>query len=264
MPILDTGAVRLHYEMEGKPSRAVLLLSNSLGTNLAMWDPQLPAFREHVRVLRYDSRGHGRSSVPDGPYSIAQMGQDVLALLDALGIERVHFCGLSLGGMVGQWLAVNAPYRLHNLLLSNTAAKIGSAEGWNERIAQVERGGMQSVAAAVVDRWFTPAFQSMQPQTVERIAAMLLATSAAGYTAACAAVRDMDQRETVSHIDLPTLILYGAEDAVTPPHNAVELATAIRGAELLPLPAAHLANLEAAAAFTQAALAFFTRKESVR
>ena len=150
----------------------MLVFSSSLGANYSMWNSQVPEFRKNLHVLRYDTRGHGQSPPTPGPYSIELLGKDVIAVLDALELDRVHFCGLSMGGMIGMWLAVNAPERLNKLVLSNTAAKIGTAETWNARIQAVQKGGMKSVASAILERWFTPAFRQKAPETMARKTAM--------------------------------------------------------------------------------------------
>ena len=166
MPIVKAGAARIHYALEGQSGSPVLVFSNSLGANYSMWDPQVPEARKKLRVLRYDSRGHGQSSVTPGPYSIEQLGGDVLALLDALRLDHVHFCGLSMGGMIGMWLGINSPERLKRLVLCNTGARIGTPETWNVRIEAVRKTGMKSVASAVVERWFSPAFRQKAPATI--------------------------------------------------------------------------------------------------
>src|SRR2546428_659528 len=170
------------------------MFSNSLGTNFSMWDPQASEFKKHFRILRYDTRGHGQSSVTPGPYSIEQLGQDLIALLDALQLDRVHFCGLSMGGMIGMWLGANAPERLSQVILCSTAAKIGTPETWNARIAAVRKDGMKQVASSVVERWFSPAFREKVPGTVASVQRMLEEANAEGYAACCAAVRDCDFR----------------------------------------------------------------------
>src|SRR5256712_13971033 len=156
------------------------MFSNSLGTNFSMWDPQASEFKKHFRILRYDTRGHGQSSSTPGPYSIEQLGKDVIALLDALDLDHVHFCGLSMGGMIGMWLGANAPERLHQLVLCNTGAKIGITEAWNARIDAVQKNGMKSVASAVVDRWVTPAFRQKSPATVSKTPKMVGKTNQEG------------------------------------------------------------------------------------
>ena len=251
MPFANTGKGKLHYEIEGDVHAPVLVLSNSLGTTLDMWLPQQAALLEHFRVLRYDTRGHGKSDVTAGPYSIAQLGGDVVALLDHLNIPRAHFCGLSMGGMTGIWLGIHAPDRIDRLVLCNTSAAIGVPEMWNARIDQVRQGGMQSVIDAVLDRWFTADFLSNAPTQVERVKAMLMAASVEGYAANCAAVRDMDQRADLGRISAPTLVIGGKHDKSTPPEHGELIARAIPRARYVELNAAHLSNWEAAQAFTQ-------------
>jgi 3-oxoadipate enol-lactonase len=259
MPFVDLGELKTHYALSGD-GEAVLVLSNSLGTDLSMWDPQLSQLEKKFRVLRYDTRGHGKSSVTPGDYSIEQIGRDVLGLLDSLRIERAHFCGLSMGGMIGIWLGIHAPSRLHRLVLCNTAARIGSKEMWNARIATVHKDGMKPVAAAVIERWFTPGFRANSPDKVATARRMLENTSQEGYAACCAAIRDMDQREAVSQISIPTLVIYGASDAVIPLPDAHFLTQQIRGAREVELAAAHLSNVEQAEEFTPAVCNFLYDK----
>jgi 3-oxoadipate enol-lactonase len=257
MPGITTDdGCRLHYELEGEAGRPLLLLSNSLGTALAMWDPQMPAFLEHFRVLRYDSRGHGRSAVPAGPYTIDRLGRDALAVVDAAGGGRFRFCGLSKGGMVGQWLGINAGDRVERLALCNTSSQIGAPEVWNERIATVKKDGMAAIVPGVIDRWFTKPFQERAPAAVEKIKAMLLATDPEGYTACAAAVRDMNQRAGLPSITTPTLVVAGRHDQATPVEHARIIAEAVPGARLLELDAAHLSNIEDEAVFTREVAAF--------
>jgi 3-oxoadipate enol-lactonase len=257
MPFVQSGDLRTHYDLRGNTG-PVLVFSNSLGADFSMWDPQVAELAKHFRVVRYDTRGHGQSSVTAGDYTIEQLGRDVLDLVEALRLERVHFCGLSMGGMIGIWLGVNASHRLHRLILCNTAARIGSAETWNARIATVRKDGMKPVAAAVIERWFTPQFRAAFPERVAKTQAMLETTPAAGYAACCAAIREMDQRETVSQIKIPTLVIYGAKDPVTPPADAEFLNERISGSVKLELDAAHLSNVEQPDTFTAAVSSFLS------
>ena len=256
MPYAQLADVRLHYELEGDPRLPVLMLCNSLGTTLEMWAPQMPAFLACFRVLRYDTRGHGRSQVTPGEYSIAQLGADAVALLDQLGIERVSFCGLSMGGMTGMWLAANRPQRIERLVLANTGAKVGDPAIWAARFEALRAGGMAAITPGVLDRWFTARYQRLAPSEVEKVRAMLLATSPDGYIANGAAVRDMDQRASLAKIAVPTLVIAGAHDGSTPAALGRELAQAIDGARYVELDAAHLSNWEQAGAFTAAVLSF--------
>ena len=256
MPFLEIGDFRVHYALSGSATAPVFVLSNSLGTSFSMWDPQIPSFEKHFRVLRYDTRGHGQSSVTPGPYRIEQLARDVLHLLDRLTIDRVHFCGLSMGGTIGMWLGTNAPERLHKLVLCNTAARIGTAEVWNARIDAVSKGGMKSIASAVIERWFTPAFRAAAPETVAHTQRMIEASPPKGYAACCAALRDMDQRESISSIRVSTLVVCGAKDPATTVADGQFLADKISGARLLELPTAHLSNIEAPAQFSSEVLKF--------
>ncbi|GJG97912.1 3-oxoadipate enol-lactonase [Cupriavidus pauculus] len=256
MPFADLNDVRIHYQLDGDASLPVLVLSNSLGTNFEMWQPQMAAFTRRFRVLRYDTRGHGQSSVTEGPYSIAQLGGDVIALLDHLGLQRVHFCGLSMGGITGMWLALHHAARIEKLILCNTAAYIGPPENWTNRAAAVERDGVASIAAAVVDKWLTPEFSAEQPELVARLRAMLGATDARGYAANCLAVRDSDLRGDIARIQMPTLVIAGTGDIPTPPADGRYLADTIPGARFVELYAAHLSNLQQVDGFSQAVVDF--------
>lgn len=262
MPVVALAEGDLYYQLEGPVDTPVLVLSNSLGTDLHMWDAQMPVFTEHFRVLRYDTRGHGRSLVTDGPYSIEQLGGDVLALLDALGIAKASFCGLSMGGLIGQWLALNAPERIERLVLCNTAAKIGAPEVWNPRIDGVLAGGVQAMhdlRDASISRWFSADFAAAEAGKVEAIVGMLAQTSPAGYAANCAAVRDADFREQLGAIRVPTLIVCGSEDPVTTTEHGRFLQQHIASAELVELPAAHLSNVQADDTFSQRVLSFLRK-----
>lgn len=256
MHILKSGEARIHYVLEGQGGSSVLVFSNSLGANYSMWDPQAREFRKKLGVLRYDTRGHGQSPPTPGPYSIELLGRDVLAMLDALDLDRVHFCGLSMGGMIGMWLALNAPGRLNKLVLSNTAAKIGTPEAWNARIEAVQKNGMKSVASAILERWLTPAFRQKAPETIASILKMLEDTNPEGYVACCAAVRDFDCREQLGQIRTPTLVIAGAHDPATPTADGRFLAQHIPGARYVELNAAHLSNIEAQDRFNNELAAF--------
>lgn len=260
MATIDVPGARLHHRVDGAADAPVVVLSNSLGTTLAMWDGQMAALTGHFRVLRYDTRGHGESSLSSMPFDIARLGRDVVALLDGLNLERVHFCGLSLGGMVGLWLGAHVPHRLHRLVLCNTAAVLGPPCAWDERIDAVTKGGSAAVAPTVIGRWFTPAFRQREPAATERVRQMLLATSPEGYSAACAAVRDMDQRSLVRDVRVPTLVVAGSEDLATPPAASRWLVERIPGARLVELRAAHLSNIEAERLFNERVFEFLSEE----
>lgn len=253
---VDLGGTRFRCRLDGEPGAPALVLSNSLGTDLTMWDPQIPELARRFHVIRYDTRGHGESAVTKGPYSIEQLGRDVLGLMDVLGVERAHFCGLSLGGMTGMWLAANEGYRIDRLVLANTAARIPNASAYNTRIDNVRAGGMAAVAPAVIERWFTPRFIALHGEAVMRTREMLERCPAEGYIGACSAVRDMDQRNEITSITRPTLVIAGTHDVPTPPSEARALVDAIEGARYVELPASHLSNIEATPQFTAAVLDF--------
>lgn len=242
----------LHYTCDGGERSPALFFANSLGADHTMWEPQVAALASRWRVIRYDARGHGESGVTPGPYTVELLGQDVLALLDHLQVERAAFCGLSLGGATGQWLGLHAKNRFTKLVLANTAAKIGTPEAWNQRIAAVNAGGVAAVADAVLQRWFTTAFAQREPVTLARMKAMMVRQPAAGYAAQCAAVRDADFRDALPTIEVPTLVIAGTHDASTTAADGAFLAQRIPGARYVQLDAAHISNVEAPAAFTAA------------
>ncbi|MFD0747810.1 3-oxoadipate enol-lactonase [Phytohabitans flavus] len=202
----------LYSIVDGPPDAPVLVLANSLGTTVDMWEPQLPALAERYRVVRFDTRGHGRSAVPPGPYTIGDLGSDVLALLDGLGVARAHFCGLSLGGMVGMWLAAHAPERIDRLVLCCTSARPDAPESWAHRAATVRAEGTGAIADLVVSRWLTPEYASRQPGLVARLRAMLAATPTEGYASCCGAIETLDLTSALPRIGAPTLVLHGADD----------------------------------------------------
>ncbi|MGH8418938.1 MAG: 3-oxoadipate enol-lactonase [Pseudomonas sp.] len=243
----------LHYEIEGPADAPVLVLSNSLGTDLHMWDAQIAMFSKRFRVVRYDTRGHGKSVVSHGPYTIEQLGRDVLGLLDALKIQQAHFCGLSMGGLIGQWLGIHASDRLHKLVLCNTAAKIGGPDTWDPRIETVEKGGeqaMKDLGAGAVGRWFTPEFAQDHSDKVKAVTDVLAATSPQGYAACCRAVRNADFLKQVGSIAVDTLIICGSHDSVTTVADGHYLQNHIRGSQLSDYYAAHLSNVELGETFT--------------
>ncbi len=212
---------------------------------MAMWDPQVTALSRDFNLLRYDHRGHGGSKVPAGPYTIGDLGQDLLQLLNRLELDRVSFCGLSLGGMVGLWVAANAPDRIERLVVCCSAARMMRPGDYTARADQVRRDGMASIADAVLGRWFTPAFAARRPDTIASIRALLLSTSAEGYAGACEALATMDLRNDLPRIDAPTLVVAAAGDQSTPPEQSREIAERIPGAELVLISdAAHMANVE--------------------
>ncbi|MCY1529253.1 3-oxoadipate enol-lactonase 2 [compost metagenome] len=248
---------RLAYCLDGAAGKPVLVLSNSIGTTLGMWDAEVPALAERFRVLRYDTRGHGASSVPAGPYALERLGRDVTELLDLLGLQRVHFLGLSLGGIIGQWLGIHAPERIDRLILSNTSSYLGPAGQWDERIEAVLRAeDMTETAETFLRNWFPAHLLAAGEPLVERFRAMLLATNRHGLAGAYATVRDTDLREEIERISRPTLVIAGQFDTVTVANHGELIAATIPGAQWLALPAVHLSNIEFPLEFLAAVIEF--------
>ncbi len=250
--------MRLHHRLDGPTDGPPLVLANSIGTTLELWNGQLPALAREFRVLRYDQLGHGRSDVPPGPYTIEQLARELLGLLDDLQIGRTSFCGLSLGGAVGMWLAANAPERLDRLVLAGTSAHFGPPERWIERAALVRTEGLEPIADATMGRWFTPAFADVEP-----FRDLLVATPPEGYAACCDALAAWDFRTELGRISAPTLVLVGEADPATPPDQARLIADGIPGARLVVLAgAAHLLNVEQREAFDTAVLDHLSGREA--
>lgn len=254
----------LNYILEGPESAPVVLFSNSLGTSLAMWQPQRDALIAHYRILRYDVAGHGDSAPDEPPGSLAQLGEQVLSLLDTLAIERVHFCGISMGGLTGLWLARFHPGRLLSLTVANSAAKIGAADPWRQRAAQVRRSGMAAVSESAAARWFTPAFCQSAPARVQTLLKQLTACDPAGYAACCDALATADLRAELAGIRVPTLIIAGHDDAVTTVDDAKALVAGIPDAQFVILPASHLSSVEAWRAFNRAFRSFLDEQLTQR
>jgi 3-oxoadipate enol-lactonase len=259
VPFADLPNARIHYALSGDSSRPALVLSNSLGTNFSLWDAQTPHFEKSFRLLRYDMRGHGQSSVPPAPYSVRELTAEILSLVDSLGIGRFDFCGLSIGGMIGMSLALTVPERLRKLVLCSTAPKIGTQESWNTRIETVRKQGMKEIARTTPARWFTQSFQSKAPEVVLAIMSALDSTSPEGYIGGCCAVRDFDAGSVISNISAPTLVISGTHDPAAPPSDGHFLADHIPGARYVELNAAHISNVEDSARFTSEVLSFLTK-----
>lgn len=249
-------AIAVHHEVTGPEGAPVVVLSNSLGATLEMWDPQLPALAERYRVVRYDTRGHGRSPAPQGDATVDDLADDVLALLDRLRVTRAHVVGLSIGGMTGMRLAARNPERVDRLVVMCSSAHPGNPDAWRDRAATARREGTGALAEAVVSRWFTPAFAQAHPDLVARMRATIAACDDEGYAGCCAAVGALDLRDQLDAITAPTLVVSGAEDPALPPAHQDEIAAGIRGAALLTVsPAAHIANVEQPQHVTDALLA---------
>jgi 3-oxoadipate enol-lactonase len=257
MPTIKAGdGCPIHVEVSGSESAPALMLSNSLGTNLHMWDDQAPDFAKHFRLIRYDRRGHGQSGAPKGPYNFDIFGRDILAILDALKIKKANWCGLSMGGMDGQWLGANAPDRIEKLVLANTNFYYADKGPWNDRVKFVREKGLVDLVGPNMERWFTKDFRARAPQVIERMRGIFVSTNREGYIACVEAVRDMDFRTSNPRVTAPTLVIVGKYDPATPPAAGEAIAAQIKGAKLVALDAAHISNMEQPKAFTEAVLNF--------
>lgn len=244
-------SVEVHHVVTGPADAPVVLMSNSLGSSLRMWDAQASALAQHFRVVRYDMRGHGHSPVPGGPYTVADLADDTLALLDRLGVDRAHMVGLSLGGMVAMHLAATAPERVDRMVLCCTSAHLPPARNWHDRAAAVRAEGIAAVTDNVVARWVTPAFAAASPGVVDELRTMLEATPDEGYASSCEAIASMDLRRRLPDIQAPTLVVAGSDDPATPADHSHAIAAQVAGAQVVIVgPAAHLATVEQPAAVT--------------
>jgi 3-oxoadipate enol-lactonase len=254
--IVNVGDCPIYVALDGPIKAPPLMLSNSLGSDITMWEPQLADLSNLFRVIRYDSRGHGKSGVPQDSYTMERLGRDALRILDHFGIERTNWCGLSMGGMIGQWLGANEPSRLQKLILSNTTSYYADKRSWTTRIQLVQSNGINEVAAPSMERWFSADFREREPDTVTRATEMLIATNPDGYIGCCAAIRDMDHRALLSKISAQTLIIAGSLDVATPVDGHEFICSQVQGAKLAILAAAHLSNIEQPDAYTRTVLNF--------
>jgi 3-oxoadipate enol-lactonase len=245
-----------NIQVDGPAEAPALLLSNSLSSDLSMWDDQVPHWAERYRVIRYDQRGHGASVVSAAPYTMTQLGRDAVAVLDQLGVERAHFCGLSMGGMVGMWLLTHAPERIGRAVLANTAAYMGPASLWDGRIALARAGGMAATVEPTVTRWFPAHFHAAAPEAIERMRGMIRRVPVEGYVGSCLAIRDMDQRTAIGGVRNPVLVVIGERDPATTPADGAFIHAAIAGSEVVTLDAGHLSNIEQPGAFAAAVMGF--------
>lgn len=248
--------MKTNYKLQGTPNSPVLIFSNSLGAEMMIWDELVPYLLPYFRILQYDARGHGGSEITKGPYTIETLGEDVIDLMDDLKIETAYFCGLSMGGLIGQWLGLNHPERFEKIVLSNTGARIGDYEHWNTRIATITQEGMQGIANATMERWFSDDFRRYNPKRVAEIKAMFLRNNSTAYTHACAAIRDADFRDKIQNISVETLIITGDGDPVTNVEQAEYLANRIPFAHLKVLHARHLSSAEIPKEYAQVLLDF--------
>lgn len=251
MPTAESNGVRLHYELSGDPKGPWLILANSLGSSLRMWDKALPALEERNQILRFDMRGHGQSSIVQEPFTIADLGSDVLVLLNELRVQRASICGLSLGGLVALWLAIHRPERIDQLILANTAPRIGNSLLWKNRIEAVRRDGMSTLAEETVGRWFTPGFRVRHPDEMKTIRTMIAATPPEGYSACCEVLRDTDLSRDTDKVNAPTLVIAGTHDPATPPEDGRALHASLRHSKYIELNASHLSAWESAGDFAQ-------------
>lgn len=260
---VESAGARISYTIEGPVDAPALLFINSIGTTRELWAAQAQSLGRTYRLIRYDARGHGASSVPSGDYTIGQLGKDALAILDAEGVDAAHVCGISLGGLTAMWLGVHAPDRVTSLVLANTAARIGTVQSWTDRIALVREQGMQELAELTIPRWFSAGFAERHPATVARFRAMIERCSVEGYLGCCAALRDEDLRKAIAAIRCPVLAVAGRTDVPTPVEALQFIHDRIAGSRMVTLDAAHLSNVEQAEAFTAAVTEFLGGQSAV-
>jgi 3-oxoadipate enol-lactonase len=260
MPTIQSNGCPINVVIEGPENAPVLMLSNSLGTTHAMWQPQLDAFKQHFRLVRFDRRGHGGSGVPKGPYTMEGLARDALAVLDGLGLKKVNWCGLSMGGMEGMWLGANAPERFERMVLCNTSALFPDRKIWDDRLRFARENGLAAMVGANMERWFTKDFREREPKSIAWITEMFLTTPLEGYIGCGEAVRDMDHRALLPNIKVPTLVIAGRHDPATTLQAGEYLRDHIPGVAFTVLEAAHISNVEQPAAFSNAVLEFLLQR----
>ena len=256
MPTFTSNDTQINYQTFGDASKPALVFSNSLGTKLSMWQSQIEFFRNSHYVICYDTRGHGASEAPNGPYTIDQLGQDVVNLLDHLNVKKAAFCGISMGGLTGQWLAIHHSTRFSHVVICNTAAKIGQEQGWLDRAALVRQQGLAPIASTAAGRWFTDPFIQSNPAVIEQLSYDLGAGSPEGYSSCCEALAKADVREQLKDIAIPVLIVAGIQDPVTTVADGVFMQERITGSQLFEINASHISNVEQPDAFNQALIQF--------
>jgi 3-oxoadipate enol-lactonase len=256
MPTFTSQNAEINYQTFGDASKPAIVFSNSLGTNFSMWQAQIDFFSQDHFVICYDTRGHGASSAPQGPYTIDQLGQDVVNLLDHLNTEKAAFCGISMGGLTGQWLAIHKPSRFSHVVVCNTAAKIGQEQAWNDRAALVREQSLAPIASTAASRWFTEPFVQSNPDIVAKLSNDLGAGSPEGYASCCEALAKADVREQLKDISVPVLIVAGQQDPVTTVTDGEFMQQRIAGSQLFEINASHISNIEQPEAFNQAIKAF--------
>ncbi|GJC32213.1 3-oxoadipate enol-lactonase [Acinetobacter sp. KAM398] len=256
MPTFTSNDAQINYQTFGDAAKPALIFSNSLGTNFKMWQAQIDFFQQDFFVICYDTRGHGASSAPQGPYSIDQLGQDVVNLLDHLNVEKAAFCGISMGGLTGQWLAIHRPERFNQVVVCNTAAKIGQEQAWNDRAALVREQGLQPIASTAASRWFTEPFIQSNATVVNNLQNDLAAGSAEGYASCCEALAKADVREQLKDITVPVLVVAGQQDPITTVADAQFMVERIANSQLFEINASHISNVELSNEFNQAVKQF--------
>ncbi|WOE32598.1 MULTISPECIES: 3-oxoadipate enol-lactonase [unclassified Acinetobacter] len=256
MATFERNQVQIHYQTFGDAQKPALVFSNSLGTNYRMWQAQIDFFKDHFYVICYDTRGHGLSSAPQGPYCLAQLGQDVIDLLDHLQIQQAAFCGISMGGLTGQWLAIHHPQRFNHVVICNTAAKIGQEQAWLDRAALVRQQGLQPIASTAASRWFTEPFIQRHTALVESLSNDLGAGSPEGYASCCEALAKADLVSQLKEISIPVLIIAGTQDPVTTVADGQVMHAAIKDSQLFAIDASHISNIEQPMVFNQAVMDF--------
>ena len=256
MPTFTSNDAQINYQTFGDAANPALIFSNSLGTNFKMWQPQIDFFQQDFFVICYDTRGHGASSAPQGPYSIDQLGQDVVNLLDHLNVEKATFCGISMGGLTGQWLAIHRPERFNQVVVCNSAAKIGQEQAWNDRAVLVREQGLQPIASTAASRWFTEPFIQSNATVVNNLQNDLAAGSAEGYASCCEALAKADVREQLKDISVPVLVVAGQQDPITTVADAHFMVERIANSQLFEINASHISNVELSNEFNQAVKQF--------
>ena len=256
MPTFTSNQASINYQTFGDHTKPALIFSNSLGTQFSMWQPQLDALKKDFYMICYDTRGHGQSSAPQGPYSIELLGEDVIHLMDHLHIDKANFCGISMGGLTGQWLAINHPERFEHVIVANTAAQIGQEQAWKDRASLVREKGLEPIASTAATRWFTEGFIKKNAKIVDQLSHNLAQGSPEGYASCCEALAVADLRDQIQGINIPVLVIAGSKDPVTTIKDGQYMVNNIRSSALFEIDASHISNIEQPQAFNKAIFDF--------
>ena len=256
MPTFTSNQASINYQTFGDHTKPALIFSNSLGTQFSMWQPQLDALKKDFYMICYDTRGHGQSSAPQGPYSIELLGEDVIHLMDHLHIDKANFCGISMGGLTGQWLAINHPERFEHVIVANTAAQIGQEQAWKDRASLVREKGLEPIASTAATRWFTEGFIKKNAKIVDQLSHNLAQGSPEGYASCCEALGVADLRDQIQGINIPVLVIAGSKDPVTTIKDGQYMVNNIRSSALFEIDASHISNIEQPQAFNKAIFDF--------